>query len=205
MLQLQDRPLHIVDVGCGYGDMLRRIHAWAKKRGLPVILTGIDLNPNAIAAARNATAAETVTFVDGNAYDFQPREGIDVVISSLLTHHLENHEIIEFLRWVESVARVGWFVNDLHRQALPYHFFRIASRFTNWHRFVKHDGGVSILRSFRRNDWETLTRSAKIPNGEFLIEKFRPARLCVARVPRQRVLSEEETYSGRVSEIEVPS
>jgi SAM-dependent methyltransferase len=47
-------PLHIVDVGCGGGDLLRQIARWARKRGIAVQLTGIDLNPYAArAAARN--------------------------------------------------------------------------------------------------------------------------------------------------------
>src|SRR5919109_1117883 len=45
------RPLTIVDVGCGGGDMLRRIWAWGRGRGLELRLLGVDLNPNAIAAA----------------------------------------------------------------------------------------------------------------------------------------------------------
>src|SRR5580692_10036098 len=35
------RPLHIVDVGSGGGDLLRQIASWASKRGLAVQLTGI--------------------------------------------------------------------------------------------------------------------------------------------------------------------
>ena len=182
MLPRQQHPIHIVDVGCGYGDTLRRIHEWAEDRGLPVILTGIDLNPNAIRAAREATLPGTVTFLAGNAFDFQPPEGNDIVISSLLMHHLQNHEIVEFLVWMESVARFGWFINDLHRQAVPYHLFRLLSRFTNWHRFVKHDGAVSILRSFRHDDWHSLLKTAGIPKNEVLIREYRPARLCVARL-----------------------
>ncbi len=182
VLPRQEKPVHIVDVGCGYGDMLRRISVWAKDRGLPVTLTGIDLNPDAIRAAREATMPGRITFLAGNAFDFQPPEGIHLVVSSLLTHHLENAEIIEFLRWMESVARLGWFINDLHRQAVPYHLFRLVSRFTNWHRFVKNDGAVSILRSFRREDWDALLRQAAIPADQVRVIEYRPARLCVARL-----------------------
>jgi SAM-dependent methyltransferase len=181
-LPLQQSPIHVVDVGCGYGDMLRRIRRWAEDRGLPVTLTGIDLNPDAIRAAREATIPGAVTFLAGNAFDFDPPEGIDLVISSLLTHHLESAEIVDFLHWMESVARFGWFINDLHRQPIPYHAFRLISRFTNWHPFVKHDGPVSILRSFRRQDWLALLKSAAIPQSEVLISEYRPARLCVARL-----------------------
>jgi SAM-dependent methyltransferase len=35
-------PLHILDVGCGYGDGLRRIERWAKARRLAVELSGLD-------------------------------------------------------------------------------------------------------------------------------------------------------------------
>ena len=181
-LPYQQRPIHIVDVGCGYGDSLRRIAVWARDRNLPVILTGIDLNPYAIRAAREATLPGTATFLEGNAFDFHPPQGIDIVLSSLLTHHLENPEIVDFLRWMESVARIGWFINDLHRQAVPYWTFRMLSRFTSWHRFVKHDGAVSILRSFRPEDWRTLAQAAHIPQNEYTIREFRPARLCVARL-----------------------
>src|ERR1700691_4830682 len=48
-------PLHIVDVGCGYGDALRRVERWARARGIAVELTGIDLNPDAVAIATEAT------------------------------------------------------------------------------------------------------------------------------------------------------
>ncbi len=181
-LPLQSRPLHIVDVGCGYGDALRRIHAWAEEKRLPVTLTGIDLNPDAVRAAREATTPGTATFLAGNAFDFRPVQGIDVVLNSLLMHHLEDAEIVAFLRWMESTARVGWFINDLHRQPVPYHFMRIASRLTSWHRFVKHDGPVSILRSFRAEDWRGLCRAAGIAEDRYSLREYRPARLCVGRL-----------------------
>ena len=182
VLPRQTRPIHIVDVGCGYGDVLRRISLWAEDRGLPVILTGIDLNPDAIRAARAATLPGSVTFLCGMAFDFHPPEGIDLVISSLMMHHLTINEIVPLLTWMESVARFGWFINDLHRQSTPYFAFRFLTRFTRWHRFVKHDGAVSILRSFRREDWLHLLRLASISHSEVLIQEFRPARLCVARL-----------------------
>jgi len=181
-LPRQQNPIHIVDVGCGYGDALRRIALWAEDRGLPVTLTGIDLNPDAIRAAREATPPGIITFLAGNAFDFEPPQGIDLVVSSLLTHHLKDDEIVQFLTWMESVSRFGWFINDLHRQPFPFYAFRFMARFTNWHRFVKHDGAVSILRSFRPGDWRTLLQTAGIPNDQVLIEEHRPARLCVARL-----------------------
>src|SRR5271163_3658823 len=44
-------PVHIVDVGCGGGDLLRQISRRARSRKIPVKLTGIDLNPYATRVA----------------------------------------------------------------------------------------------------------------------------------------------------------
>ena len=158
--------------------------AGPRTRGVRVRLTGIDLNARCGAGGEGseATMPGTVTFLAGNAYGFQPPEGIDLVISSLMTHHMQNGEVVEFLRWMEATARMGWFVNDLHRQKVPYYAFRALTRFTRWHPFVKHDGPVSILRSFRREDWLELCRDAGIPERAYSIREYRPARLCVARL-----------------------
>ena len=52
------QPLHIVDVGSGGGDLLRQIARWARRRGIAVQLTGIDLNPYATRAAAESTPKE---------------------------------------------------------------------------------------------------------------------------------------------------
>jgi SAM-dependent methyltransferase len=178
-------PLRIVDVGCGYGDMLRRIERWAVKRGLAVELIGVDLNANAVRAAREATsAASGISWVIGDAYTCAAAAEADVVISSLLAHHLREAEIVYFLRWMESTARVGWFVNDLHRQRVPYHVFRAIAAVAGWHRFVRHDGPVSIRRSFVRENWERMCLAAGLDMEAVEIREYRPARLCVGRVKR---------------------
>src|SRR5258707_14935316 len=41
----RDRTVTVVDVGSGYGDMLRKIDRWAVRRGFNASLAGVDLNP----------------------------------------------------------------------------------------------------------------------------------------------------------------
>jgi SAM-dependent methyltransferase len=180
---LPSRPLRIIDVGCGYGDTLRRIDAWAAKRGLPVALIGVDLNPDAIRAARQATpSAQRIDWVTGDVFLHEPPASIDIVICSLFAHHLPDPEIVRFLGWMERTATRGWFINDLHRQPVPYRIFRLWARVSRWHAFVRHDGPVSILRSFVAEDWQKLCTAARIPLQAVSIKEYRPARLCVGRV-----------------------
>ena len=179
-------PLHIVDVGCGGGDMLRRIARWAKARRLPVRLTGIDLNPYAARAAREFTGPggldTPIRWVTGDAFSLEADAPMDVVLSSLFTHHLPDSEIVRFLEWMERVSVRGWFVNDLHRERLPYHAFKLLAAAARWHRFVRHDGPVSIRRSFRAEDWTAYLRAAGMAEVPVAIAPFRPARLCVGRI-----------------------
>ncbi len=176
-------PLRVMDVGCGYGDTLRLIDKWAAKRNIPVVLTGIDLNPDAIRAAREATPrGQRIEWLVGDALTDDTAGNIDVVICSLLTHHLTDPQIVHFLRWMEQTTRLGWFINDLHRKPIPYHLFRLWARFTKWHRFVMHDGPVSIRRSFVAEDWRNLCAAAEVVAETVSIKEYRPARLCVGRM-----------------------
>ena len=176
-------PLRVVDVGCGDGDTLRRIDAWAVKRGIAVVLTGIDLNPDAIRAAKEMTPqTQRIEWIVGDALSDATTGEIDVVVSSLLTHHLTDPQIVQFVRWMERTARCGWFINDLHRKPVPYYLFRLMARFTNWHPFVKYDGPVSIRRSFVVEDWRNLCTAAGLDAESVSIKEYRPARLCVGRI-----------------------
>ena len=174
-------PLRIVDVGSGGGDMLRHVERWAQARRIKVRLIGIDLNPYAARAARESTSENTaIQWITGDAFSYS--EPVDIVLSSLFTHHLEEHEIVRFLTWSESVARLGWFVNDLCREQTPYQLFGILAKTMRWHRFVQHDGPVSFRRSFREDDWERLIAAAGISRARVRIARWTPGRLCVERL-----------------------
>jgi 2-polyprenyl-3-methyl-5-hydroxy-6-metoxy-1,4-benzoquinol methylase len=175
-------PMHIVDVGCGGGDLLRQIAGWARKRGIAVQLTGIDLNPHAARAAAESTPKELgIAWVTGNALAYRPEKPVDIVMSSLMTHHLEDEEIVALLRWMEATAQVGWFINDLERSEWSCRMFGWVERMVGWHRFVRHDGPVSFRRAFREEDWVRLLTAAEVPREALTVEHWRPGRLCVGR------------------------
>jgi SAM-dependent methyltransferase len=175
-------PLRILDVGCGYGDGLRRVARFASARGIAIELTGLDINPDAVAIAAEAThPANNIDWVHADVFAYQPRTPVHLVVSSLFTHHLDERNVVRFLAWMERHAVLGWFVNDLSRSAVPYHFFRVLAKLANFHRFVQHDGPVSIARSFLPEDWRRMCAAAGLREADVSIRAYRPARLCVAR------------------------
>ena len=145
-------------------------------------LTGIDLNPYAARAAAESTPKElAVTWVTGDALAYRPEKPVDIVVSSLMAHHLEDEEVISLLQWMEATAQLGWFINDLERSEWSCRMFGWVGRIVEWHRFVRHDGPVSFRRAFREEDWVRLLAAAGVPRKAVTVEHWRPGRLCVGR------------------------
>lgn len=175
------RPVQILDVGSGYGDLLREVDGWASRHRVPVRLTGLDLNPWAAVAAAEATASDRpITWRTGDLFDHAGQA--DVVVSSLFAHHLDDGAVVRFIRWMEERASVGWFVNDLHRHPLPARFFGPLARLGGFHPFVCHDGPVSFRRAFVPGDWERFLVEAGMPDGSVQVRRAVPFRLCVGRI-----------------------
>lgn len=171
----------ILDVGYGAGDMLRSIAAMLHRQGRHARLIGIDLNPRSEPAARSMTPpGMTIEWRTGDAYDLPPEDTPDLVISSLVTHHMDDAEIVRFLQWMEATAGLGWFVNDLHRHAIAWYGFTAMATIARWHRFVRHDGPLSVARSFRSEDWQRLLVAAGVQEQADIRWRF-PFRYCVER------------------------
>jgi SAM-dependent methyltransferase len=177
-----DRPLNILDVACGYGDSLRRIERWAHARAIAVELTGLDLNPDAIGIAAEATpSTSAIRWVASDVFRWRSEKPVHLIVSSLFTHHLTEPDLIRFVQWMESNAQSGWFINDLSRAMVPYHLLRIFSKIAGLHHFVQHDGPVSIARSFIPDDWRRICAAAGLRPDDVSIQPVWPARLCVSR------------------------
>lgn len=179
------RPLHLVDVGSGGGDVLRHVATWARRRGVSVRLTGIDLNPHATRAAQEFSQRNRegeIEWRTGDVFTDPQTQSPDVVISSLVTHHMRDEEIVRFLRWMEEHAALGWFISDLVRSSRSFQLFQLLARTMRWHPFVQHDGLVSIQRAFRETDWEQLLHAAAIPSGTVTLRRAALGRLCLARI-----------------------
>lgn len=154
-------PLRILDIGFGYGDTLREIAKWSEKENIPLDLAGIDLNP------RSKTLAESVTpktmkikYLTGNVFEHSPSKPYDVCINALFAHHLNDEELVAVMKWMDKNSRLGFFINDLHRHQVAYHFIKHVTRLFRLNRLIRNDAPLSVARSFRRQEWPRFAMSA---------------------------------------------
>lgn len=156
---LPQRPLTVVDVGCGGGDGLRALARWSVTRGVGLNLHGIDSNPSVIEVARRESRAfPGITFVVGDAFgsDVQMLKP-DIVIANQFLHHFTSGELQRQLPKLLCGAR-ALVVTDLHRHALAHTGFGVLAKLFRASEIALHDGQVSIRRGFTREELLQLTQ-----------------------------------------------
>jgi 2-polyprenyl-3-methyl-5-hydroxy-6-metoxy-1,4-benzoquinol methylase len=158
----QGASLHIMEIGCGGGDNLRVIARWAKQHGVSVLLTGVDINPECIAYAQSREANRGIYFICSDYRALKEQQHPDIIFSSLFCHHFTDEELVLQLKWMQQHARLGFFINDLHRHPLAYHSIRLLTRAFSKSYLVKNDAPLSVRRGFRRGEWQRLLHDAGI-------------------------------------------
>lgn len=153
----------LLDVACGYGDLLRSL----SRRFPRLALSGIDLH---VAAARDASPP-AIEFIEGDVFLLD--RSFDLVVSSQFAHHLDDDGVIRFLGWLEAHARRGWFICDLHRHPVPYRLIGLIAAALRLDPVIAHDGAISVERGFVRGDWERYAAEAGVADVAIRWRLFR--------------------------------
>lgn len=156
------KEITIADIGCGGGDMIAVMNSWANGTPFKAHFLGIDANPNIIQRAQqNLAGLQNVSFKVQNVFDPTFAEDkVDIITCTLFTHHFTNEQLLEMLASFKQKARLGIVINDLHRHPIAYRSSKILTSFFSKSPMVKNDGPLSVLRSFRRNEWEELLQKS---------------------------------------------
>ena len=171
---LHDWPVNdtitIVDLGCGGGDMLRIIHAWATKKGRSVKLIGIDANPHIITFARKSLLhLPEIEFLALDVFSAEFKNlRFDVVLGTLFYHHFDNDQLSVFFQNLRYQAKKGIIINDIHRHALAYYSIKWLTTLFSKSSMVRFDAPLSVLRAFKKAELVKILRNAGIQ--DFLLQ-----------------------------------
>ncbi|HEV2835946.1 MAG TPA: methyltransferase domain-containing protein [Pyrinomonadaceae bacterium] len=180
---VEDRRLKefsVLDVGAGSGELLRVTAGWARSTNRRFRGVGLELNErSAQAILEESTEFPEISSVRGNALQLPfAADEFDYVMCSLFTHHFIDEQVVNILREMSRVARRRIFVIDLHRDPVPYFFYTTLGKLVLKNRLLRHDGALSILRSFKADELVRLGKAAGL--RDFWVEHHFPARLVLS-------------------------
>lgn len=173
-----DRPLRILDIGAGGGDLCRLIAGRLRRDGFAAEITALDADARAIswasahdggAGLRYRCALSTRLVEEGQTFD--------VVLSNHVLHHLDDDELQTVLEDSRRLlGRNGLVVHhDIARSRTAYVLFAAAtwplSRNMLADSFIREDGLISIRRSYTREEL-----AAVVPQG-WIVRQGVPSRL----------------------------
>jgi len=157
------RSATLLDVGTGLGDIPRRAVALAARRGIALRAAGVEL---AESLARTASGEGfAVACADARRLPFADAS-VDFVTCSQLLHHFEDADARVLLRELQRVARRRVIVSELRRSWMAAAGIWLASFPLRFHPVSRHDGVVSVMRGFRREELRALVRDAVARDAE---------------------------------------
>ncbi|EDY48320.1 trans-aconitate 2-methyltransferase [Streptomyces clavuligerus] len=100
-------PLRIADIGCGAGN----VTALLAERWPDALITGFDNSPEMVEHARTAHGGPTagggrLDFTEGDAHDWLPEGGYDLIVSNAVLHWVPGHRAL-LGRWAEALNPGG--------------------------------------------------------------------------------------------------
>lgn len=176
LLNDPSHPYTLVDVGCGGGDLARRLNHLAATDGFLLEVLGVDPDPRAIAFVgcgngmgvdfRQASAQEMIH--EGRQFDF--------VITNHVLHHLETEAVPPFLEDLAALSRRRVICSDIHRSPAAFALFNLATLPAFLRRgYIRKDGLLSIRRSF------TVPELREVAGSKWRVVGERPFRVLAIR------------------------
>jgi ubiquinone/menaquinone biosynthesis C-methylase UbiE len=101
-LKPDNRPIRLLDVGCGHG----LIHPALRSADLPLEITGIDVAESVVEVARRENPSVSYDSYDGRTLPY-PRDEFDAAVTITVMHHVPPEQWCDFMTEMKRVVRPG--------------------------------------------------------------------------------------------------
>lgn len=174
------RPLRVLDLATGAGDVPLRVWRWAQRAGVPLRIEGCDRSPLAVAHAqrRAEEAGAEVRFFTRDALAGPLPDSYDVLLCSLFLHHLGDEEAVRLLGRMARAARRLVLVNDLRRGVGGLLMAHLGTRLLTASAVVHTDGPRSVAAAFTCAEVGELARRAGLAGA--VVRRRWPCRLLLS-------------------------
>ena len=152
----------VLDIGTGGADIPRALVRWGERHSISFEIVACDRHEQVVAlAAAFSSSHESITVLraDALALPFLPRS-FDFVTCSLLIHHLAEDEVTTLLEKLRQLPRHALIACDLERSDRGRAGAWLATRLVCCGRLTRHDGPLSVLRSYTLEELSAHSRRA---------------------------------------------
>ncbi len=156
-------PVRILDIATGSADIPRALHAWGKKRGLPLTIVGVDNLGAMLRLARQSSPETALVQADALRLPFAPRS-FDIALCALAFHHLGFDGSVQALRAIDSLTTRGFVVSDLRRDRVTLGVIHLGASVIGAHPFTRHDAPASVRRAFTPREYEKMVTQSGAQN-----------------------------------------
>ena len=157
-----ERPLKLLDVASGSGDLPVAWAVKARRMGLKIQITTTDVSEVAIERQReqaHAAGVQLGTLKRDCVANGLP-DGFDLVVCSLFMHHLDDAQTGRLLQAMQASAQQALIVCDLERSWMNLALVKLASRLVSRSYVVHHDAAASIRGAYTCNEFAGIARRA---------------------------------------------
>ena len=177
---IPNKPLRILDMACGGGDLICSLAQSARQRGWNLSVEGCDFSDQAVEIATDNARKYGVEarFFQWDALAGPLPEPYDVIVCSLFLHHLDESEVVQVLRNMAGSVRLMIIVDDLIRSRWGYALAQAGCQLLSRSRIVHFDGPVSVKSAFSLAEISQLAREAGLAGVQ--IQKHWPERFMLA-------------------------
>lgn len=145
-----DRPVSILELRCGRGDLSATLVRWARSKGQEIRVLAVDECPSVIELARDYHGSiKEITFDVRYMNDarFLEAQQFDYVISSSALHTMDMDQAVKLLKIANLLAKRGIVFSDWLRDLRAWLWMQALARFWG-DDVVVHDGLLSIRKGF---------------------------------------------------------
>jgi SAM-dependent methyltransferase len=159
-----ERPVTILDLGTGSGDIPLAVVRRLREIGRRLRLVASDADPAILDIAWETLGhLPEVAFAryDARAVPV-PDRAFDIVLCSLTLHHFGPDDAVAVLREMRRLANSGFILNDIRRSRAGYLAALAASRVATGNRLTRHDMPLSVQRAYTPDELGALLARAGI-------------------------------------------
>lgn len=169
-----EQEIRVLDLATGSADHPVALVKQARTLQRRIRITAVDRNPVMLAVARERTRnIPEIEIQDSDILSLPfGAKSYDIVVCSLVLHHVGDQQAVDVLRNIRRIARVGWIINDLNRSWPAAWTAWLYAHLSTRNPMTRSDSYISILRAFTASELREIARQAGARSFEVFEEPF---------------------------------